>query len=168
MPIRKLFVLLQVTYLPRFPSDQRAQGRSLLYMIMNKEERIDYWLSVAEYDLETAEAMFSTGRWLYVAFMCHQVIEKTLKAYWCATQEEEPPYVHNHKRLAAGCGLYDTMSEQQKDFLNTVTTYNIEARYPESKDALARKLDKDACRYIIDQTKALQSWIKQQLDATKQ
>ena len=60
------------------------------------------------------------------------------------------------------------MSEQQKDFLNTVTTYNIEARYPESKDSLARKHDKDACRYIIDQTKALQSWIKQQLDATKQ
>ena len=32
---------------------------------MNKEERIDYWVSVAEYDLETAEAMYSTGRWLY-------------------------------------------------------------------------------------------------------
>ena len=89
---------------------------------MKREERIDYWLSVADYDLETAEAMYSTGRWLYVAFMCHQVIEKTLKAYWCATQEDEPPYVHNHKRLAAGCGLYDIMSEQQKDFLNTVTT----------------------------------------------
>ena len=42
------------TYLPRFPSDQRAQGKFLLYKNMNKEERIDYWLSVAEYDLETA------------------------------------------------------------------------------------------------------------------
>ena len=57
--------------------------------------------------------------------------------------------------------------EERKDFLNTVTTYNIEARYPESRAALARKLDKDVCRYIIDQTKALQSWMKQQLDATK-
>ena len=156
------------TYLPHFSSNKCAQGKFLLYMIMNKEERIDYWLSVAEYDLETAEAMYSTGRWLYVAFMCHQVIEKTMKAYWCATQEDAPPYVHNHKRLAAGCGLYESMSEQQKDFLNTITTYNIEARYPESKDALARKLDKDACRYIIEQTKALQTWIKQQLDVTKQ
>ena len=136
---------------------------------MNKEERIDYWLSVADYDLETAEAMYSTGRWLYVAFMCHQVIEKTLKAYWCATHEEEPPYIHSHKRLAAGSGLYDAMSEQQKDFLNTVSTYNIEARYPETKDALARRLDKEACRYIIDGTKVLQTWIKQQLsDAMKQ
>lgn len=44
-----------------------------------------YWKEMADYDLETAEAMFTTGRWLYVGFMCHQVIEKTLKSYWCAT-----------------------------------------------------------------------------------
>lgn len=58
-----------------------------------------YWLDIADYDLDTAEAMYSTGRWLYVAFMCHQVIEKTIKAYWCATMPDEPPYTHNHKRL---------------------------------------------------------------------
>ena len=67
---------------------------------MNKEERIDYWLGIADYDLETADTLYNGGRWLYVAFMCHQVIEKTLKAYWCATQEEEPPYTHNLLRLA--------------------------------------------------------------------
>ena len=129
---------------------------------MDTAEKVEYWLGIADYDLDTAEAMYSTGRWMYVAFMCHQVIEKTLKAYWCATQEDEPPYIHNHKRLADGCGLYSRMSVELKDFLNTVTTYNIEARYPESKDALARKLDKDACRFIIDNTKTLQTWIKEQ------
>ena len=132
---------------------------------MNTAETVKYWLDSADYDRDTAEAMYSTGRWLYVAFMCHQVIEKTLKAYWCATQEDEPPYIHNHKRLADGCGLYSRISMEQKDFLNTVTTYNIEARYPESRDALARKLDKEACRFIIDNTKALQTWIKEQLSA---
>ncbi len=132
---------------------------------MNKEERIDYWVSVAEYDFETAEAMYSTGRWLYVAFMCHQVIEKMLKAYWCAVREEEPPYIHSHKRLADGSGLYASMSDEQKDFLNTVVTYNIEARYPETKDALAHRLDKDTCRYIIDRTKTMQIWIKEKLSA---
>lgn len=132
---------------------------------MNTAEKVKYWLDIADYDLDTAEAMYTTGRWLYVAFMCHQVIEKTLKAYWCATQEDEPPYIHNHKRLADGCGLYSRISMEQKDFLNTVTTYNIEARYPESRDALARKLDKEACRFIIDNTKALQTWIKEQLSA---
>ena len=39
-----------------------------------------YWLELADYDLETARAMLQTGRYLYVGFMCHQVIEKALKA----------------------------------------------------------------------------------------
>ena len=69
--------------------------------------------------------MYKAKRWLYVAFMCHQCIEKTLKAYWCGTQPDDPPYTHNHKRLADGCGLYGQMTDEQKDFLNTITNYNI-------------------------------------------
>ena len=126
-------------------------------------DKVAYWTDIADYDLETAEAMYQTGRWLYVAFMCHQVIEKTLKAYWCATQTDDPPYTHNHKRLAAGCGLYDIMTAEQKSFIETVTNYNIEARYPEDKEALARTLTKQACRELIDGTKQIQQWIKEQL-----
>ena len=79
-----------------------------------------YWLDIANYDLDTAEAMCQTGRWLYVAFMCHQVIEKTLKAYWCETRVDDPPYTHNHKRLASGCGLYEQMDDEQRDFIATM------------------------------------------------
>ena len=130
--------------------------------IMTKD-KVAYWTDIADYDLETAEAMYQTGRWLYVAFMCHQVIEKTLKAYWCGTQTEDPPYTHNHKRLASGSGLYDRMTEEQKSFIETVTNYNIEARYPEDKEALARTLTPQTCREMIDDTKQLQQWIKGQL-----
>ncbi len=107
--------------------------------------------------------MYSTGRWLYVGFMCHQVIEKMLKAYWCETQDDMPPYTHNHKRLAVGCGLYDKMSGDYKHFIEVITTYNIEARYPEDKEALSKALNKDTCRNIIDTTKEIQLWIKGQL-----
>ena len=130
---------------------------------MTREEQVQYWLDIADYDLDTAEAMHQTGRWLYVAFMCHQVIEKTLKAYWCATCDDEPPYTHNHMRLSNGCGLYEQMSDEQRDFLDTITNYNIEARYPEDKDELARTLTPLACRQIIDETKQLQQWIKDKL-----
>lgn len=40
-------------------------------------DKTAYWLDLADYDLVTAEAMHQTGRWLYVAFMCHQVIENS-------------------------------------------------------------------------------------------
>ena len=126
-------------------------------------DKTTYWLDIADYDLDTAEAMFQTGRWLYVAFMCHQVIEKTLKAYWCGTREDDPPYTHSHMRLSEDSGLYAQMNDEQRDFLDTITNYNIEARYPEDKEALAKTLTKDFCRKIIDDTKQLQLWIREKL-----
>ena len=130
-------------------------------------DKVAYWTDIADYDIETAESLFKTKRWLYVAFMCHQAIEKTLKAYWCGTREDDPPYTHNHMRLAEGCGLYDRMSDEQKDFLDKVTNFNIEARYPEDKDALYRRLSKQACRQMIDETKQLMQWIIEELSAAK-
>lgn len=44
---------------------------------MDKEEKVKYWLDLVDYDLDTAEALYNGERWLYVAFMCHQVIEKS-------------------------------------------------------------------------------------------
>ena len=49
----------------------------------------------AEYDLETAKVMLSGKRFLYVGFMCHQVVEKALKAYYQFFRENTPPHIHN-------------------------------------------------------------------------
>ena len=49
--------------------------------MMNVDEKVEYWLDIASYDLKTAQAMLRTKRFLYVGFMCHQVIEKALKKY---------------------------------------------------------------------------------------
>ena len=130
---------------------------------MTQDEKVKYWLDIADYDLETAEALYVSKRWLYVAFMCHQVIEKTLKACWSAKREDEPPYIHNHKRLAEGCGLYEQMTDEQKDFINAIATFNIQARYPEYKSKIAQNLTQSTCRYLIDNTKELQQGIKSKL-----
>lgn len=66
-------------------------------------------------------------------------------------------------RLADGCGIYEKMSDEQKDFLDLITNYNIEARYPEDKEALARTLTPQAFRQMIDETKQLMQWIKDEL-----
>lgn len=44
---------------------------------MRKE--VQNWLDSANYDLETAEHMFKTGRYIYTVFMCHSALEKVLK-----------------------------------------------------------------------------------------
>ena len=126
-------------------------------------DKVAYWIDISDYDMETAETLYNGGRWLYVAFMCHQVIEKMLKAYWCGTQSTEPPYTHNLTRLSEGCGLDAEMNEDQIDIIETLIPMNIQARYPEYKEQLAQMLTKENCRVIIDETKALQQWIKNRL-----
>ncbi|GAB1450544.1 hypothetical protein MASR2M47_06000 [Draconibacterium sp.] len=51
-------------------------------------DKVKYWLELSEYDFETAEAMLSSKRYLYVGFMCHQTIEKILKAYFTSFKEK--------------------------------------------------------------------------------
>ena len=127
------------------------------------QDKVAYWLEIANEDLEVAEDLYKAKRWLYVAFMCHQVIEKTLKGYWNAVREDEPPYIHNHRRLAEGCGLYALLDEEQRRFLGRINNMNIEARYPEYKTNIARSLNEEKCREIINETKILQQWILDKL-----
>ena len=47
-----------------------------------KNKDVLYWIELCEYDLKSAKIMFKGSRYLYVGFMCHQVIEKILKAYF--------------------------------------------------------------------------------------
>ena len=131
--------------------------------IMTREEKISYWMELADYDVVTAEAMYSTKRWLYVGFMCHQVLETTLQAYWCSSQESDPPYVHNLVRLAENSGILEEMTEEQRLFLDMMMPMNIEARYPSYKSALARELNETVCGQIIERTKNLKQWIENKL-----
>lgn len=41
--------------------------------------KIKYWIDLSDYDLETAEAMLSSRRYLYVGFMCHQAMKRPLR-----------------------------------------------------------------------------------------
>ena len=132
---------------------------------MAKEDVIRRWMEIINEDLSVAEDLFKTKHWLYVAFMCHQVIEKSLKAYWTATRDDDPPYIHDHKRLAEGCGLFQEMTTEQRIFLTTIREMNIEARYREYKSRLAAMLNEQIALQILEQTKLMHQWILQELSA---
>ncbi len=45
----------------------------------NKGKLSDEWIKQADYDMETARAMFAARRYICTVFMCHLSIEKALK-----------------------------------------------------------------------------------------
>lgn len=107
--------------------------------------------------------MLESKRYLYVGFMCNQVIEKMFKAYYVKTKNEQPPYTHKLIRLAEESNLYKIMSEDQKDFLDVVSPLNIEARYPTQKRELFEVLNEEKCEDIINRTEEMMKWIKEKL-----
>ena len=130
---------------------------------MNKNENIDYWIELSEYDLETAKVMLTGKRYLYVGFMCHQTIEKALKACFVKLKQDNPPFIHNLTRLANNSEMYIQMSDAQKDILDILEPLNIEARYPTHKEKLMKSLNEERCNKIIIQTEELLLWIKKRL-----
>jgi len=127
------------------------------------DEQLKYWLELAEYDLETARVMLDGSRYLYVGFMCHQVIEKTLKGFYAAKTGEMPPYTHNLRKLADLGAIYSQMDDQQKDTVDQLEPLNIEALYPSYKQSLASTLSRPFCQDHLRRTQELHQWIKLKL-----
>lgn len=126
-------------------------------------EKIQYWVDIAEYDLETARVMLEGKRFLYVGFMCHQAIEKILKGYYVLIKQSTAPYTHSLTSLSESSGLNAVMSDEQKDFLNMLEPLNLEARYPTHKGKLFRSMDSMRCIKLLHKTEELYSWIKSRL-----
>jgi len=126
-------------------------------------ENIKYWVEISEYDLETADAMFRTKRFLYVGFMCHQSIEKILKALYTKIYNEVVPYTHNLGFLISKTNLVELMDENKNSFINELEPMNVESRYPKYKEQIRAYLSEEKCIDILAKTKEMHEWIKQML-----
>jgi len=79
-------------------------------------EKVIHWIDISDYDLETAQAMLESKRFLYVGFMCHQSIEKILKAYYAFRMNIVPPFTHKLGRLENRL-IYLISSQKSKKIL---------------------------------------------------
>ena len=55
------------------------------------------------------------------------------------------------------------MSEEQLKFLDFIKPMNIEARYQEIKDEVARSLNREKTAEVLETTKQLYAWILEKL-----
>jgi HEPN domain-containing protein len=127
------------------------------------DTKTKYWLELAEYDLETAQAMLECQRFIYVGFMCHQSIEKVLKAYWQQTFDTMPPKTHNLAFLIEKSNLLSMVPAPLNDIIDELDPLNIQCRYPEYKDKIYRVMNADYSLKILISTRELFTWLKQKL-----
>lgn len=128
------------------------------------ERHTAYWLDLAQYDLDTARVMLDHGRYLYVGFMCHQVVEKALKGLVVSATRQVPPYTHALVKLAQLSGAFEELSAEDQALLDVLRPLNIEARYPAQKDALLRSLSAERCQALTEGAERLLTWINKKCD----
>lgn len=126
---------------------------------MGIAERVSEWLAISKEDLEVAELCFKGSKYLHCVYMCQQSVEKSLKALITA-QNENPMPIHNLPGLAMDAEVWDIMQTEQRMFLRALTTYAIEARYPERKQRLYQQCTRDEAERILNDTKEMVAWVK--------
>jgi len=127
---------------------------------MDLDEKIQYWLEIALDDLDSAKIMLNKKKYLQSGFYCHQSIEKAMKSYFCYYRKTDPPYTHNLLKLSEETGLNDTLSDEWKNHIDLLMPLNIEARYPDEKKEIMKRLDAARTKEIYKKTKELLRWIR--------
>lgn len=126
---------------------------------MSNAEMISYWLSSSDRDYQVMIDLFNKGHYTWSLFIGHLVIEKLLKAVYSQQYMTSPPLIHDLLRLAEKIDL--ELDDEQKDILDTVTTFNIQARYDDYKLEFYNKCTKDFTQKWIRSIKEFRSWLKQ-------
>lgn len=118
----------------------------------------DEWLKQAEYDLETADAMFKTGRYIYTVFMCHLSVEKALKGLYAKKFKKDPPKVHDLLYLVKKIEL--SLPPLHLDFLKVLNELSVPTRYPDELEKLLKQYKKEKTKNLLNQTKEFFQWLK--------
>ncbi len=124
-------------------------------------EQYQEWLKQADYDMDTADAMFDSDRYIYAVFMCHLSIEKALKGLYTQKLDEVPPKTHNLLYLLNKIG--QKPEEELEKFLVKLNTASITTRYPDDLAKLQAVYTSEITQEMIVQSKELLKWVKMQL-----
>jgi len=130
-------------------------------MKMNKKEKVKYWVDIANYDFDTADVMLKSKRYLYVVFMCQQAIEKIIKAIYIEQLDLEPPRSHNLYYILKKTNII--IDEETITFLNLLSAHYIRNRYPDYKEKLSQKLNKQKAKEFFNKTEEIFNWLKSQI-----
>jgi HEPN domain-containing protein len=128
---------------------------------MDKEDIEQYWMESSENDFMAMEHLFEKGDYAWSLFIGHLVIEKILKAHYVHQVDIIPPFIHDLVRLSEKAGLL--LSEDQKDILDTISTFNLRVRYDDYKLSFHQKCTKKFTELWISQIKEFRTWLKNML-----
>ncbi len=127
----------------------------------DKDKLIKYWIDSSEKDFKTMKDLYRTKNNNWALFMGHLVIEKIAKALFVKKREEFTPLIHDLRRILEKAGI--EIDDEQKVILDTVTRFNIKARYDDYKQNFYKLCTDNFTKEWVDKIKNTRLWIKSML-----
>lgn len=111
--------------------------------------------------MDTADAMFASGRYFYAVFMCHLSIEKALKGLIAKRLDELPPKTHNLLYLLNMLALQPAPDLER--FIVRLNTASVATRYPDDLAKMQAAYTESVTKELIMKSKEVLKWVKTQL-----
>ena len=129
--------------------------------IENIETVVKHWIDSSEQNYLTMRHMIDSKDYSWALFLGHLVIEKILKALYVNKFQKHAVFTHDLLRLANQLGI--DLSEEYEEWLDTITTFNLNARYDNYKQEFYKLCTKDFTDIWIGRIETLRPWLKNQL-----
>ncbi len=126
----------------------------------NTRDKQEEWLKQSNYDIDTADIMYTSGRYFYAVFMCHLAIEKALKGLYYKELNEVPPKTHNLLYLLTKVGKKP--DEGLEKFITKLNTASVATRYPDDLEKIQSAYTEKITKEMITKTKDVLKWVKTQ------
>ncbi|MCL2495593.1 MAG: HEPN domain-containing protein [Oscillospiraceae bacterium] len=127
---------------------------------MTKDELVEYWLSGSKLDEKTFCNLLKSRDNHWALFMGHIVIEKLLKALVVQNSEEGVAVPRSHDLLLLAQKAHLEVSDRQEDLLDLISTFNINARYPDYKQAFYKKCTNEYTKKRAAEINEVFAWLK--------
>lgn len=133
-----------------------------LLIEMTRDELITFWVNSSDKDFKTMKNLFRSKDYHWSLFIGHLVLEKLLKAYYVKNVDVSPPFIHDLYRIAEKSELL--LTEDQKDFLELVSKFNISARYPDFKEKFYKKCTREYAEKNIIKIEEFRKWLQKKIE----
>ena len=122
---------------------------------------VKHWIETSDDDFNTMLTLYNSKSFGWSLFLGHISTEKLLKALYVKRFKEHAPFIHNLYRLGELIGL--EMSEEYSDWLDEITSFNLNARYDDYKKEFYKLSTPDYTKNWIEKIKIIRTWIKEML-----
>lgn len=127
---------------------------------MNNIDLMNYWIKSSDEDFVTMEILYKNKQNTWCLFIGQLIIEKLLKALYAKKNKSAPYSPKSHDLLYLAEKVELELTKKQKILLDTITKFNLEARYDDYKESFRQNCTNEYVAEQIKNIKEVREWLK--------